>query len=256
MALIDTLRKAASRVVPLAARVSQGTPRYTHHGSTLFATVHRRSDLSNFLLKRSFPSAFHQFSSRPASDESLLKVIQEEIQYAQDTGEDLDKIDEPLSFPFKLVNNPGQQTVTLTREHQGETIIVEVSMPSSVTGEQAGNDNDSDGDDDEKKSELPLVVRVSKSDGPCLEFGCTAYPDDISIDSLSIRDADSPEDQIAYDGPNFDDLDENLQKALYKYLEIRGVKPSTTNFLHKYLIRKDSREYMAWLKNLKNFVEA
>ena len=51
------------------------------------------------------------------------------------------------------------------------------------------------------------------------------------------------------------DLDENLQKAFHKYLEIRGIKPSTTNYLHEYMINKDSREYLRWLKNLKEFVE-
>lgn len=53
----------------------------------------------------------------------------------------------------------------------------------------------------------------------------------------------------------FSDLDENLQKAFHKYLEIRGIKPSTTNFLQEYMINKDSKEYLGWLKNLKKFIE-
>lgn len=52
------------------------------------------------------------------------------------------------------------------------------------------------------------------------------------------------------------DLDENLQKAFHKYLEIRGIKPSTTNFLHEYMINKDSKEYLMWLKNVKAFIKA
>jgi complement component 1 Q subcomponent-binding protein len=51
------------------------------------------------------------------------------------------------------------------------------------------------------------------------------------------------------------DLDENLKKGFHKYLEIRGIKASTTNFLHEYMISKDSREYMGWLSNLKQFIE-
>lgn len=51
------------------------------------------------------------------------------------------------------------------------------------------------------------------------------------------------------------DLDENLQKSFHKYLEIRGIKPSTTNFLHEYMINKDTREYKNWLKKLKQFVQ-
>ena len=52
------------------------------------------------------------------------------------------------------------------------------------------------------------------------------------------------------------ELDENLQKAFHKYLEIRGIKPSATNFLHEYMINKEHKEYTNWLMNLKKFVEA
>lgn len=52
------------------------------------------------------------------------------------------------------------------------------------------------------------------------------------------------------------DLDENLKKAFHKYLEIRGIKPSSTNFLFEYMVNKDSQEYLTWLNNLKNFIEA
>jgi len=51
------------------------------------------------------------------------------------------------------------------------------------------------------------------------------------------------------------DLDENLQKAFHRYLEIRGIKPSFTTFLADYVANKDSREYLQWLKDLKSFVE-
>lgn len=260
MALTNTLKRVASRVVPFASRAFQAAPpRYAHRGSALFSAVNRRFDLSNSVFKSSLPSAFHHFSTRPASDESLLKIIQDEIQYAVDADENINKVAElPSNFPFKLEDNPGLQTVTLTREYQGETIVVEVQMPSTVTGSYEENDDDDGDADDEKatQSQLPLVVRVSKSRGPCLEFGCTAYPDEITVDSLTVKDPDGSDDQIAYEGPEFTDLDENLQKVFHKYLEIRGVKPSTTNFLHEYMINKDSKEYVMWLKNLKKFVEA
>jgi complement component 1 Q subcomponent-binding protein len=51
------------------------------------------------------------------------------------------------------------------------------------------------------------------------------------------------------------DLDENLQNAFLKYLEIRGIKPSVTNVLFDYMANKDTKEYLLWLKNVKNFVE-
>ncbi|KAF5959418.1 hypothetical protein HYC85_000627 [Camellia sinensis] len=254
------IRRSASAVVPLAIRVIGGH-RYHHHCSALFSAVNH-SNLSRQLSRTSFPSILHYSSTskRPSSDETLLRVIKAEIKFESSVGDALTlvtKQDEevPDGFPFKIQDNPGEQTISLTREYQGETINVEVQMPDLVTGE---DDDDIANDDAEKsnQSSVPLVVRVSKSRGPCLEFTCTAFPDEISIDSLSVKDPESSEDQIAYEGPDFSDLDENLQRALHKYLEVRGIKPNTTNFLHEYMINKDSREYLMWLKNLEKFVEA
>ncbi|KAL3838450.1 hypothetical protein ACJIZ3_023041 [Penstemon smallii] len=254
---LNIIRRAASRVVPFTVRASTGSQRYIHHSSSaLFATA--VNNCSRNLLQRSFPSFLHRYySTKPSSNDSLLRIIETELQYAVESHEADESEEVPQGFPFEIEDHPGQQTITLTREYQGETISVEVHMPDLITGEE--NDNDEGNDEDEEKgnqSSIPLVVRVSRKSGPCLEFGCTAYPDEIAIDSLSVKDPENSEDQIAYEGPDFTDLDENLQKAFHKYLEIRGIKPSTTNFLHGYMVDKDSREYITWLKNVQKFVQA
>ncbi|EEF32518.1 Mitochondrial acidic protein MAM33, mitochondrial precursor, putative [Ricinus communis] len=163
----------------------------------------------------------------------------------------------PDGFPFEIQDNPGERTILLERKYQDEIIKVEVDAPSNPD-----EDVEEDDDDDDRNTEesavtpsIPLVVSISKGNGQCLEFGITAFPDEITIDTLSIRNPDSSEDQLAYEGPDFGDLDENLQKAFHKYLEIRGIKPSTTNFLFDYMENKDNKEYLLWLKNLKSFVE-
>ncbi|CDY47065.1 BnaA03g12330D [Brassica napus] len=51
------------------------------------------------------------------------------------------------------------------------------------------------------------------------------------------------------------DLDENLQKAFNKFLEIRGINPTITDFLADYLANKDKREHLRWLKDVKSFVD-
>lgn len=84
----------------------------------------------------------------------------------------------------------------------GETITVEVHMSSLITGEE-GDDEDDDQEDNGSPSQLPLVVRVSKENGQFLEFGCTASPDEITIDSLSVKNPDVSEDEVAYEGPDF-----------------------------------------------------
>ncbi|KAK9164789.1 hypothetical protein Syun_005691 [Stephania yunnanensis] len=123
------------------------------------------------------------------------------------------------------------------------------------------DDNQSDNDDNSDQFTISLTVTVLKGDGPRLEFSCTATPDQISIDTMIIKDPDtaaaaaSLEHQILYEGPEFSDLDENLQKAFYTYLEDRGIKSSLTNFLQEYMNDKENREYLTWLKSMKEFVE-
>jgi complement component 1 Q subcomponent-binding protein len=49
-------------------------------------------------------------------------------------------------------------------------------------------------------------------------------------------------------------LDESLQKALHRYLEVRGFKHSLHDWLYEYMMRKDEKEYVVWLKNMKEFI--
>jgi len=108
----------------------------------------------------------------------------------------------PSNFPFKIVDSPGQQTITLERTYQEEEIKVEVHMPDLVTGE--GNNEDDDNESERaSQSSIPLSISVYKKGGPYLEFNCVGYPDEIIIDSLSVKNPDLTEDQIAYEGPDF-----------------------------------------------------
>ena len=109
----------------------------------------------------------------------------------------------PGSFPFKIEDNPGHQTVTLTREYKGEHIKVVVSM-RSLDGDE-NDDEDDDDDGHSNGSSIPLVVTVTKKSGLSLEFSCMAFPDEIAIDALSVSNQGSTlEDKLANEGPDFE----------------------------------------------------
>ncbi|WJX58763.1 hypothetical protein P8452_44182 [Trifolium repens] len=224
------------------------------HRAVLSSAVNRYED--------SFVPRFH-FSSvavktKPSSDDNLLRVIESEITCAQETDDYGTAEEVPSNFPFKIIDSPGHQTITLERTYEGEEIKVIVDMPDLVTGEEHDNeDNDNDNESERAtQSSIPISVTVSKKDGPSLQFSCVAYPDEIIIDSLSVKNPDVSDDQIPYEGPDFQSLDESLQKTFHRYLEIRGIKPSSLNFLHEYMINKDSKEYLVWLNKVKNFIQA
>lgn len=76
-------------------------------------------------------------------------------------------------------------------------------MPDLVTGEDGGEDNENGDDEKANQSSIPVVVSVAKGNGQFIEFCCTAYPDEIVIDSLAVKNPENSEDQIAYEGPDF-----------------------------------------------------
>lgn len=77
-------------------------------------------------------------------------------------------------------------------------------MPDLVTGEERDDGGDDDTDTERpSQSALTLVVNIAKGDGPCLEFCCSAYPDEVTIDSMSVKEQETSEEQLAYEGPDF-----------------------------------------------------
>ncbi|MCL7036113.1 hypothetical protein MKW94_002683 [Papaver nudicaule] len=90
------------------------------------------------------------------------------------------------------------------------------------------------------QSSIRLVVTSTNFRGTTLEYGVIAYPDDFLIDSFCIKYANAPdEENIYYKGPDYAKLDSNLQREFKRRLKIRGIIPSTTCFLHKYMAYRD-----------------
>ncbi|KAL3453475.1 mitochondrial glycoprotein [Aspergillus insuetus] len=62
--------------------------------------------------------------------------------------------------------------------------------------------------------------------------------------------------QSLYSGPPFENLDEDLQSYLERYLEERGINAELANMIPDYIQVKEQKEYVRWLESVKNFVSA
>ncbi|GAB2299729.1 hypothetical protein Dimus_033783 [Dionaea muscipula] len=262
MACSATLWRPASTPLPPTARFVGGGSQRAFGAATIISIPSPRPANPYPRLRRSGLCFARRHSSavRPRSDEGLLAVIDSEIKSAKESEDPEQAVEIPKDFPFKIDDRPMQQTIILTRQYNGETITVEVSMPDVVPSIENEVEDDNEEDDNEEETisdfSIPLNVSVSKTNGPSLEFSCTAFSDEIAIDDLSLKYPEVEDDQVAYEGPDFGDLDENLQKTFHKYLEVRGIKPSIANFLYEYMVQKDSKEYLRWLNGLKKFIVA
>ncbi|KAI3915094.1 hypothetical protein MKW98_011993 [Papaver atlanticum] len=156
-------------------------------------------------------------------------------------------LETPSEFPFKIEDKPWEQTITLTRDFGGDDIKVIVHMPAdhSSTIEETGDESGDQNHDQDKdsasgpQSSIRLVVTQTNFLGVTLEYGVIAYPDNFSIDSFCVKYAKTPEKNIYYKGPDYAKLDKNLRKEFHRRLKIRGIIPSTTNFLHEYMANRD-----------------
>lgn len=88
----------------------------------------------------------------------------------------------------------------MSRKYEGE--IIEVI----VRGTNPPIEEDSDYEEEDEEVDKPLLyltVSVSKKRGPSLEFCCTSVPDEITIDSLTVKNPEDPGEEMAYEGPDF-----------------------------------------------------
>ncbi|KAF2287263.1 hypothetical protein GH714_039476 [Hevea brasiliensis] len=113
--------------------------------------------------------------------------------------------------------------------------------------------DDTSGED--MRFHISLLVDISKrSGGDALEFVCSAWPDCLEIQKLYLLSRDSMLSR-PYMGPDFRNLNPQLQERLREFLEARGVNDELSVFLHEYMKNKDRIELMQWFGKVKSFME-
>ena len=83
--------------------------------------------------------------------------------------------------------------------------------------------------------------------------------DNVSYDASSPVTTESAQSEFEsrgrYSGPPWQQLDEELQLLMERYLEERGINTALALFIPDYAELKEQKEYISWLKNLKSFVD-
>lgn len=121
---------------------------------------------------------------------------------------------------------------------------------------------------DEPPTPISLSILVEKPGkvGGALTIDASAANGNIQVENLhywddvSIAKAEGPEAthkrSELYPGPPFGTLDDDLQVLMERYLEERGITQALAVFVPDYVDVKEQKEYVRWLNNIKNFVDA
>ncbi|KAE8153983.1 mitochondrial glyco protein [Aspergillus avenaceus] len=106
----------------------------------------------------------------------------------------------------------------------------------------------------EKPSNGALLIQTVAQDGlfQIEEVSYFSKPD-LAHAQTAEKDWDR---QSLYAGPPFENLDEDLQTYLERYLEERGINAELATMIPDYIQVKEQKEYVRWLESVKNFVSA
>ncbi|CAN6939027.1 unnamed protein product [Brassica oleracea] len=180
---------------------------------------------------------------------NICRLIRNEIDYELNHSPPLQS---PSSYgPFTVEERPGEQWISLKRKYgEKEDIKVEATMfDRSVPTSKSTRT------EPEFILHITFVVNISKGiSGESLEIMCSAWPDNIEISKLCIRKGTNSSPS-SYGGPEFEELDDELQDALYQFLEERGISDELAVFLHRYMKNKSKFEYVRWMESVKSYVE-
>ncbi|XP_057736130.1 uncharacterized protein At2g39795, mitochondrial-like [Arachis stenosperma] len=208
-----------------------------HHQKLLLPQLARRTYLSEM--------------RNEAFEGNMLRLLRREIQYELQSSPPNQATTSKFDS-FVVDGRPGERWITLKRQYANEDIKVEATMfdgvaPAPTTSGGVANA-------DEEQMHITVIVSISKGNSSYLEIMCSAWPDSIEINRLVTRSDENMSDN-PYSGPEFKELDDELQDRLYDFLEVRGINDELAVFLHGYMKGKDKTEFIKWMERIKSFIE-
>eukprot|EP00931_Biecheleriopsis_adriatica_P079402 TRINITY_DN527_c0_g3_i4.p1 TRINITY_DN527_c0_g3~~TRINITY_DN527_c0_g3_i4.p1 ORF type:complete len:257 (+),score=75.37 TRINITY_DN527_c0_g3_i4:59-772(+) len=188
-----------------------------------------------------------------AGASKVAKVLEGELKHEKEQYTQAAEIQKFLkNSPFKLVQAEGDVNMALEREVGDKTVRIEFQLTSPFMA---------DGEDVEgmeESTEMSISVEDKKCAG--MTFYCSTQAGEdhrYVIGSVkSYQSAEERDSATAYNGPDFEDLDDKLQEALDEYLGELGMNSEICDFVDAMASDKEQCEYIRWLTNTKKFIES
>ncbi|GMF44736.1 unnamed protein product [Phytophthora fragariaefolia] len=169
---------------------------------------------------------------------------------------------------FKLQEAPGCMDVLLQGSVGDDLIKIKFNAQDTVEldedeeydeeYEEEEQEQEQEQEDDEEDDELPGVrftADISR-DNKGLQFDCVASSN-LTVERVRyLADfAKDAEDETLYFGPNFIDLELDVQDNFYQYLAKRKIDDELAQFITQFADLKEQREYLAFLEDAESFVK-
>ncbi|KAI7849750.1 mitochondrial glycoprotein [Circinella umbellata] len=215
-----------------------------------------------------------RFYSSGTVDSDLVHKLEEELQYEKSNEESAQPefVKEFLEAnSFQLDDKLGHDEVSLTRTFGNEKIKILFSI-ADINNAGPSEDFLAEGEETVEEDDIApsfpvrASITVEKDGKGAVTIDTVAQDGDMAIESvmfykenkLAIEQSAEADWQRRglYIGPQFAELDENVQSLFARYLEERGVNAGLATFLPDYVEYKEQKEYIHWLDSMKTFISA
>lgn len=198
----------------------------------------------------------------------LSRALEKEIKYENENYSQLEDIETFLNesgFAFAEVD--GGISMTLKKAVGDKTIEVVFEARQPIPDDQLGTDEEDEAEEQgagETENYCDFTIFITEGDGKRgMLVDATSIDTEISYNSVQMCDDVPAQKQLhrfersikQYAGPDFSTLDERIQTSLTEYLEGFGVNEHLGAFVECMSLDKDQRLYMAWLADLKAFID-
>jgi len=186
----------------------------------------------------------------------LVSTLESEIKHEKESYKAPALIgDFTSSKEWKFEHKGGDVNLKLSKKVGNKFVTVEwqpVSPYDSAMDEQANEGEEAD-------TPIDFSLSVENEAGAGMTFFCQTQKGEnhrFLIGNVKAFVSSEERDSVsAFNGPDFEDLDDKLQESLDEYLADLGVDDRLCDFIDAVAADKEQEEYLRWLQTAKKFVE-
>eukprot|EP01040_Poterioochromonas_malhamensis_P009331 gene9331-10132_t len=224
------------------------------------ASARSFTSLGKATLAKAVVASSMQPLHRNAGTLNLEKALKAEIKYEEkdenrEFAEEYLQVKEELQQKWKFDVHAEKSEVTLTRTYKNEKITVNYDVQNIAEDIENNEQQEQEEEEDEEQQQpeagygLNFDVVVENDHG-ALRFDCAGNDAGVTIRNVAYYKEYNNATADGYTGPDFSQLDPDLQEQFFHYLEERGIDNELCSFIVSHAEEVENTLYLGWLKNV------
>jgi complement component 1 Q subcomponent-binding protein len=197
---------------------------------------------------------------------TLSKLLAREYAEEEENGalempDELTELHANISKRWTILDDRESGTVKMFKKDGVAKVAVVFHCQDTIEGDYM-MDEEQEENEEEFPSEIRFLVTVTKA-GKTMVLSCVALEAKVSVESVATTTEEVDEIQAKgkvhdklYQGPQFDELAEDVKDAFHNYVaKDCGIDSEVAAFISMFADFKEQEEYARWIKQVKAIVD-